>query len=73
MPPTGIHPSVMPPFSPHSGLPSSPFHQLLNSESYMADTLTPVLVDFPPIGVGQDYLHAASRFFPRTRSATEEV
>jgi hypothetical protein len=59
-------------FSP-PGMTLSPFHQLLNSESYLSDSLTPILVDFPPLGnFGQNF-RPPHRFFPSLRSATEKV
>jgi hypothetical protein len=58
----------------------SPLNSLFNAESFnMADSVTPILVDFPPIQYAQNYRSASqnyrptSRYFPATRSATEKV
>jgi len=69
---SGVPPSAMPSFLSPSGLPSSPLNQLFNAEPYMADSLTPILVDFPPLAYARDYRNSP-RYFPATRSATEKV
>jgi hypothetical protein len=51
----------------------SPLNSFFSTEPFsMADSLTPILVDFPPIQYAQNY-RQASRYFPMTRSATEKV
>jgi len=76
VPPPAAFPSLLPP-SPRSsllslpGLSLSPINPLFNTDPYLADSLTPILVDFPPINYAQGY-QQASRYFPATRSATEK-
>ena len=62
LPPSGISPFASP----------SPFHPQPNMESYMADSLAPILVDFPPLTYTNEY-RQAPRYFPLTRSATEKA
>jgi hypothetical protein len=78
---SGGPPPGFSPLSPFSGgpppgfsplLPPLPMNPLFNAETYMADSLTPILVDFPPLQYAKNY-RQASRFFPVTRSATEKV
>jgi len=78
--PSGLPPSALSSlFSPSafsSPLPpsarsTSPFN-FFNPDSYIADSLEPILVDFPPISFANDY-RRASPFFPSTRSATVKV
>ncbi len=79
MPPSGF-PSLfppsamMPPGLPPPGFSSllSPMNPYFNTESYMGDSSTPILVDFPPLQYGQGR-QQASRYYPLTRSATEKV
>ncbi|CAF1586088.1 unnamed protein product [Adineta ricciae] len=76
--PSLLPPSALPssPFaSLFSGTPMSPFSPSFNSFSNMdpfSDTLTPILVDFPPRRMMHDY-RQRQKYFPMTRSATEKV
>jgi hypothetical protein len=65
MPPGPFSPAAMSSFL-------SPINPYLNPDPYMADSLTPILVDFPPL----QYMpgrQQTSRYYPLTRSATEKV
>ncbi|CAF0738431.1 unnamed protein product [Rotaria sordida] len=83
--PPGLSPSSAPQSAVHSVLspsfvnPSSrsfampvPFAQQFNTQPYMIDTLTPVLVDFPPLSYAH-FNRPAARFFPAMRSASEKA
>jgi hypothetical protein len=70
--PSGLPPGAFSSLLSPSALSLSPLNPLFNTESYMGDSLTPILVDFPPIQYAQNY-RPTSRYFPATRSATEKV
>jgi hypothetical protein len=50
----------------------SPINPYLTPDPYMADSLNPILVDFPPLQFMPGH-QQASRYYPLTRSATEKV
>ncbi|CAF0983961.1 unnamed protein product [Adineta ricciae] len=79
--------SAFPSLLPPPALPSSPFASLFSGTSMspfppgfnpfsnmdpFSDTLTPILVDFPPRRMMHDY-RQRQKYFPMTRSATEKV
>jgi hypothetical protein len=47
---------------------SSPALNSFNAGAYAAESLTPILVDFPPLPPSDDYPQTPG-YFPRTRSA----
>jgi hypothetical protein len=49
----------------------SPSNQF-NTAQYVADSLTPILVDFPPSTASND-VRQAGRIFPSLRSASEKA
>jgi hypothetical protein len=75
VPQPGMHPLLSPSFVPPSARSFAvpiPFNQPFNPQPYMVDTLTPVLVDFPPLSYAH-YNKPAGRFFPAMRSASEKA